>query len=133
METQEWMATSLTLLWCLYCQLWTAFTHCFGVSIVEFKQVNADLVRFWPSYRNYFRCFPTSNATDEWFKVHVEWAIHAEVHDWKTYDYRKAVFVFMISSIYELTTTMQKDFLVFISCKTLKLTAWRVFIISVYL
>ena len=30
--------------WCLYCQLWTYFTPCSTVSIVNFEQVNADWV-----------------------------------------------------------------------------------------
>lgn len=33
---------SLSSFWCLYCYLWTVFTHCSGDSIVE--QVNADWV-----------------------------------------------------------------------------------------
>ena len=33
---------SLTSFWCLYCWLWKEFTHCSGVSIVDFGQVNAD-------------------------------------------------------------------------------------------
>ena len=34
-------STSMTSLWCLYCQFWTDFTHCAGVFIVDFEQVNA--------------------------------------------------------------------------------------------
>ena len=33
--------TRTTSLTCIYCQLWTDFTQCFGVSIVDFEQVNA--------------------------------------------------------------------------------------------
>ena len=28
-----------TSFWCLFCELWTGFTHCFDVSVVDFKQV----------------------------------------------------------------------------------------------
>ena len=38
-ETQEQCAASFL---CLYFYLWTHFTHCSGVSIVNFEQVNAD-------------------------------------------------------------------------------------------
>ena len=27
--------------WCLYCEIWTDFTHCSGVSIAEFELVKA--------------------------------------------------------------------------------------------
>ena len=30
----------MTSFWCLYCSLWTHFTHCSGVSIVGFEQFN---------------------------------------------------------------------------------------------
>ena len=30
----------MTLFWCFYCYLSTDFTHYFGVSIIEFEQVN---------------------------------------------------------------------------------------------
>ena len=33
---------SVASLWCLYCYLWTYFTTCSSVSIVNFEQVNAD-------------------------------------------------------------------------------------------
>ena len=33
-----------TLLWCFYYWLWTNFTHCSGVSIIDFEQVNASWV-----------------------------------------------------------------------------------------
>ena len=33
--------TRTTSLTCIYCSLWTDFTQCFGVSIVDFEQVNA--------------------------------------------------------------------------------------------
>ena len=37
--------TPVTSFWYLYCQFWTDFTHCSGVSIVvDFKQVNAGWV-----------------------------------------------------------------------------------------
>ena len=38
METPEWRVM------CLYCQFRAYFTHCYGVSIVDFEQVNADWV-----------------------------------------------------------------------------------------
>ena len=34
--------TSMTLLWCLYCQLLTDFTHCSTVSMFDFEQVNTS-------------------------------------------------------------------------------------------
>ena len=37
--------TSTTPFWCLYCQLRTYFTHCSGVSVLEFKQIMANYVR----------------------------------------------------------------------------------------
>ena len=33
--------TLMTSFWCLFCQLWIYFTHCSGVSLVHFEQVNA--------------------------------------------------------------------------------------------
>ena len=36
--------TAVTSFWCCYCQLWTDFTHCSGVSIVDFEQINAGWV-----------------------------------------------------------------------------------------
>ena len=39
-NNKDTRATSLTLLWCLYSQLWTDFWHCSVVCIVDFKQVN---------------------------------------------------------------------------------------------
>ena len=41
-ERPEQCVMSMTSFWCLYCQLWTDFTHCSGVSVVDFKQENAD-------------------------------------------------------------------------------------------
>ena len=32
--------------WCLYCKLWTYFTPCYSVSIVNFEQVNVGWVLF---------------------------------------------------------------------------------------
>ena len=37
--------TTPTSFWCLYCQFWTFSTPYASVSIVNFKQVNADWVR----------------------------------------------------------------------------------------
>ena len=34
----------VTLFWSCYCQLWPDFTHCSGVSIVDFKQVNTGWI-----------------------------------------------------------------------------------------
>ena len=34
----------MTSLWCVCYLLWTDVTHCFGVSIVDFEQVNASCV-----------------------------------------------------------------------------------------
>ena len=34
--------TPLAPFWCLYCELWTDFTRCSSVSIVNFEQVNAS-------------------------------------------------------------------------------------------
>ena len=34
--------TSLTLLWCFYCQLWSYFTPFSSVSIADFEQVNVS-------------------------------------------------------------------------------------------
>ena len=34
--------TPLAPFWCLYCELWTDFTRCSSVSIVNYEQVNAD-------------------------------------------------------------------------------------------
>ena len=34
--------SSTTPFWCLYCELWTNFTHCFGVSNIDFEQVNTS-------------------------------------------------------------------------------------------
>ena len=36
--------TSMASFWCLNCYLWTDFTHCSGVSIVDLEQVNAAWV-----------------------------------------------------------------------------------------
>ena len=37
--------TTPTSFWCLYCQLWTDFTHYSGVSILDFNHVNVCWVR----------------------------------------------------------------------------------------
>ena len=37
---------SLTSFWFLYCELWTNFTHCSGVLVVDFDQVNVGRVAF---------------------------------------------------------------------------------------
>ena len=34
-------AISLTLFWCLYCQLWTFFTHFSSASVADFEQVRS--------------------------------------------------------------------------------------------
>ena len=34
-----------SLFWCLYCLLWKDFSHCSGVSIVDFEQVSDGWVR----------------------------------------------------------------------------------------
>ena len=36
-EWRQWM----TYYWCLYCQFWTDFAYCSGVSIADFEHVNA--------------------------------------------------------------------------------------------
>ena len=36
------VAMSMTLIWYLYCELGTHFTHCSGVSITDFEQVNTS-------------------------------------------------------------------------------------------
>ena len=44
-KTQE---RRLVSFWCLYCWLWTDFTPCYSVSIVNFEQVNAGwVIRRW--------------------------------------------------------------------------------------
>ena len=44
------MEMKLKLFWCIYCKLRTNFTHCSGVSILHFEQINArwDKVLFCP-------------------------------------------------------------------------------------
>ena len=32
----------MKLFWSLYCLIWIDFTHCSGVSIAEFEQLNVD-------------------------------------------------------------------------------------------
>ena len=44
--------TTKTPFWCLCCKLWTGFTHCFGVSIVDFEQLNTD----WEESVTYYIC-----------------------------------------------------------------------------
>ena len=39
---------SMKLFWSLYCLIWIDFTHCSGVSIAEFEQLNVD----WDSCRS---------------------------------------------------------------------------------
>ena len=34
----------MTSYWSLYCQVWTDFTYCSGISIVDFEQVNSGMV-----------------------------------------------------------------------------------------
>ena len=41
--TPEWRLTSFR---CLYCQFWTGFSHCFGVSTVEFEHGNLGWVKY---------------------------------------------------------------------------------------
>ena len=38
-NSKDTRTTSLTWLWCFYCQLWTYFTHFSSVSVVNFEQV----------------------------------------------------------------------------------------------
>ena len=47
--------TPFTSFWCFYCKLWTYFTPCSSVSIVNFEHVNADwdyelthIIKTWP-------------------------------------------------------------------------------------
>ena len=40
-NNKDTRTTSSTSFWCLYCYLWTYFTTCSSVSIVNFEQVNA--------------------------------------------------------------------------------------------
>ena len=49
--------TSMTLLWCLFCELWTYFKHCSVVSIFDFEQENSDLVVSKFYVINYFVIF----------------------------------------------------------------------------
>ena len=42
--------TPLAPFWCLYCELWTDFTRCSSVSIVNFEQVNAGWARGKDTY-----------------------------------------------------------------------------------
>ena len=51
-KTQE---RRLALFWCLYCWLWTFFTPCSSVSVVNLEQVNAD----WAG-RGIFRTLPNN-------------------------------------------------------------------------
>ena len=37
--------TSLTSFWCFYSKIWTDFTHCSCVYIVDFEQINAGKVK----------------------------------------------------------------------------------------
>ena len=37
----------LTSFWCLYCYLWTCFSHCCSVSIVNFEHVKTDWDVLW--------------------------------------------------------------------------------------
>ena len=37
------MDSPMTTFFCLYYELWADFTHCSGVSIVDFEQVNPDV------------------------------------------------------------------------------------------
>ena len=43
-NNKDTRTTSLKSFWCLYCQLWTNFTHCSGVSIADFEKVNLGWV-----------------------------------------------------------------------------------------
>ena len=47
-NNEDTRMTSLTSVWCCYFWLWTDFTHCSGVSIVDFEQVHADWVSNFP-------------------------------------------------------------------------------------
>ena len=52
-NNKETKTTLMTSFWCLYCcYLWTYSTHCFGVSIVDFEQVNARLCVSWYLWQN---------------------------------------------------------------------------------
>ena len=51
--------TSLRAFWCLYCKLWTDFTPWFDVSIVDFEDIHAILVRDVPW--KYFEIFLNFN------------------------------------------------------------------------
>ena len=57
LNNKDSRATSMTSSWFLYCQLWTDFTLCFGVSIVDFGQVNSrweSTFDWWHFYCCYF-------------------------------------------------------------------------------
>ena len=63
--------TSLTSVWCCYFWLWTDFTHCSGVSIVDFQQVHADWVGNFPfkiKTETVYHGYPTKNPQSfDWF------------------------------------------------------------------
>ena len=40
-DKKDTRTTLMASLWCLFCWLWTDFTHCSGVSIVDFQQASA--------------------------------------------------------------------------------------------
>ena len=41
-DNENTRLTSVTSFWCFYCQLWTYFTYCPDVYIVNFEQANTD-------------------------------------------------------------------------------------------
>ena len=70
-NNEDTRMTSLTSIWCCYFWLWTDFTHCSGVSIVDFEQVHADWVSNFPfkiKTETVYHGYPTKNPLSfDWF------------------------------------------------------------------
>ena len=65
-NNKETRTTPMALFWCLYCYLWTYFTPCSSVSIVNFEHVNADWeVNHWVLFlrinHHFSSCFENVN------------------------------------------------------------------------
>ena len=55
---------SMTSFQCLYCWLWTKFTHCFDVSIVDLEQINVlSHCQYWETVEK-SKCFLLWNNYD---------------------------------------------------------------------
>ena len=68
--------TSVTSFWCRYCWLWTNFTHCSDVFIVDFELVNASKVgitELFVLYKSVYWSLYDGNIIFKWVNKFIYW------------------------------------------------------------